>query len=199
MPSPLSSPEIEVVKESDMDDSRNRDQRKKKLRVRRRPITDIQLSENSRPASHFRSRKINRHFLSDFRRFQVAREGSRARVPDCSQSGFPQIGARLHTTELCRLDPRVEERRDPRAPFRPAPVVIFPSDRDAAQRPLVNPFLCSCGGHPPFHRQPQRYRHGADCVVAPPRYQNEEPGVVRTSGAFSFGLPESTGRMSEKL
>jgi hypothetical protein len=171
MPSPLSSLEIDVVKESDMDDSQNRDRRKKKLRIRRRPITDIQLSVNPRPASHFRSRKVNRHFLSGFRRFEFAREGDCHRIPDGPQGGFPQIGAKLNTTELCRLDQRVEERRDPRAPLRPAPEVILPSAGNPPQRPLVNPFLRSCGGHPPFHRQPQRYGHGADCVVAPPRYQ----------------------------
>jgi hypothetical protein len=36
----------------------------------------------------------------------------------------------------------------------------------------------------PCYRQPQRHRQATDCVVAPPRYQNEAPGVVRTSGAF---------------
>ena len=32
-----------------------------------------------------------------------------------------------------------------------------------------------------------------------PRYQNEAPGVVRTSGALSFGLTEGTVRVSEKI
>jgi len=40
---------------------------------------------------------------------------------------------------------------------------------------------------------------GGMCCSAPPLPRNEAPGVVRTSGAFSFGLTERTAQVSEKI
>jgi hypothetical protein len=61
------------------------------------------------------------------------------------------------------------------------------------------PDLCRTRRHLPCHRQPQRHWQITDCVVAPPRYQSEAPGVVRTSGALSFDLTDRTVQVSEKI
>jgi hypothetical protein len=69
---------------------------------------------------------------------------------------------------------------------------LFFSQDSVCLKSLASRFESHCGRHQylrchlPFHRQHQRHQQGADSGVALPRYHNEAPGVVRTSGALSF-------------